>query len=83
VALVRHEAAAPMLAGQCLRVADWYVRLQDGEPRAVVNETYSVVRVDARGQVESVPAAADAPWPTLAERERMHALLLETAASAA
>jgi len=83
VALVRHEAAAPMLAGQCLRVADWYVRLQDGEPRAVINETYSVVRVDARGQVESVPAAADAPWPTLAERERMHALLLETAASAA
>ncbi len=83
VALVRHEATAPMLAGRSLRVADWYVRLQGGEPESVVNETYAVVHVDARGQVKSVPAAADAPWPTLAERERMHALLFDAAASAA
>jgi hypothetical protein len=83
VALARHEATAPMLAGQTLRLADWYVRLQGGEPKTVVNETYSVVQVDARGQVESVPAPADAGWPTAAERQRMHALLFEPAASAA
>lgn len=75
VALARHEAAAPTLAGQTLRVADWYLRLQGGEPEVVVNETYSVVHVDAQGRVESVAAPADAGWPTAAERERMHALL--------
>jgi hypothetical protein len=83
VALARHEAAAPMLAGQTLRLADWYVRLKDGEPGAVVNETYSLVHVDAQGQVESVAAPADAGWPTAAERERMHALLFQAAGQAA
>ncbi|ODU98229.1 MAG: hypothetical protein ABT20_18260 [Rubrivivax sp. SCN 70-15] len=83
VALARHEAAAPMLAGQTLRLADWYVRLKNGEPDRVVNETYGVVHVDARGRIESVLAPADAGWPTPAERQRMHALLFETAASAA
>jgi hypothetical protein len=83
VALARHEASAPMLAGQTLRLADWYVRLHGGEPRAVVNETYSVVQVDVQGRVDAVAAPADAGWPTTAERQRMHALLFETAASAA
>jgi hypothetical protein len=83
VALARHEAAAPMLAGQTLRLADWYVRLKNGEPDRVVNETYGVVHVDARGRIESVLAPADAGWPTPAERQRMHALLFETADSAA
>lgn len=83
VALVRHEATAQVLAGQSLRVADWYVRLQDGEPEAVVNETYSVAHVDARGQVESVAAGDNAAWPTPTERERMQALLFPSAASAA
>jgi hypothetical protein len=83
VALARHEAAAPMLAGQTLRLADWYVRLKDGEPGAVVNETYSLVHVDAQGRVESVAAPADAGWPTAAERERMHALLFQAAGQAA
>jgi hypothetical protein len=75
VALARRQATAPMLAGQTLRMADWYVRLKDGEPDAVVNETYGVVRVDAQGRMDAVAAPADAGWPTPAERERMHALL--------
>jgi hypothetical protein len=83
VALARHEATAPMLAGQTLRLADWYVRLRGGEPKTVVNETYSVVHIDAQGRVETVAAPADAGWPTPAERQRMHALLFEAAASAA
>jgi hypothetical protein len=83
VALARHEATAPMLAGQTLRLADWYVRLHGGEPQTVVNETYSVVQVDAQGRVETVAAPVDVGWPTPAERQRMHALLFETAASAA
>ena len=49
VALARGEASAAALAGQTLRLADWYVRLKDGEPDTVVNETYSLVRFDAQG----------------------------------
>jgi hypothetical protein len=82
VALARHEAHAPTLAGQTLRLADWYVRLKpSGEPDAVVNETYGVVRADAQGRVDRTAAPADAGWPTAAERERMHAMLFETHAS--
>ena len=88
VALATSQASAPALAGQTLRLADWYVRLKDGEPDTVVNETYSLVRFDAQGRVDwattpaphphhpdagSVPE--DAAWPTVAERERMQALL--------
>lgn len=75
VALARHEASAPALAGQTLRLADWYVRLKNGEPEAVVTETYGVLRVDAQGRVEPVPAAAQDGWPTPAERQRMMAAL--------
>ena len=82
VALARHEATAPTLAGQTLRLADWYVRLKDSQPDAVVNETYGVVRLDPQGRVESVAAPADAGWPTAAERQRMEAILFATAGPA-
>lgn len=80
VALARGEASAPSLAGQTLRLADWYVRLKDGAPDSVANETYSRLRFDAQGWVDrsaglTVPVAQDADWPTLAERERMQTLL--------
>ena len=88
VALARGQASAPALAGQTLRLADWYVRLKDGKPDIVVNETYSLARFDAQGVVDwaaptvaqphrpgAVPASADADWPTTAERAQMGALL--------
>ena len=75
VALARHEAVVPTLANQTLRLADWYVRLKDGEPDAVVNETYGVYRVDAHGRVEVLAVPADAGWPTATERARMRAVL--------
>ena len=83
LALVRHEASAPLLAGQELRLADWYVRLKDGQPDAVINETYQLLRVDAQGHFESAAAPADAGWPTPAERQRMRAMLFEPEASTA
>jgi hypothetical protein len=88
VALARGQASAPSLAGQTLRLADWYVRLKGGEPDTVVNETYSRLRFDAQGQVDRAatpvaPVVPDADVPTLAERERMHALLLGAPASTA
>lgn len=88
VALARGQASAPSLAGQTLRLADWYVRLKGGEPDTVVNETYSRLRFDAQGQVDraatpAAPVIPDADVPTLAERERMYALLLGAPASTA
>ena len=85
VALARGDARSEAMAGQTLRLADWYVRLMDGAPNTVVNETYSLVRFDARGQVDPahVPTAAQTPstalesavWPSVAERGRMLELL--------
>ena len=85
VALASGEAAAKALAGQSLRLADWYVRLKGGAPDTVVNETYSVVRFDAEGRVAPAHAATatqtaaavleNAAWPSTAERNRMRELL--------
>ena len=96
VALARGEAAAPALAGQTLRLADWYVRLKGAAPDSVVNETYHLVRFDAQGHVDwphspVTPAAhphrpdvqtvpEDAAWPSVAERERMRELLFGASA---
>ena len=66
-----------------LRLADWYVRLKDGEPEAVINETYRLLHVDAQGHFESAAAPADSGWPTPAERQRMRALLFEPEAPTA
>ena len=85
VALARGEATFEAMAEQTLRLADWYVRLKDGAPDVVVNETYSLVRFDAQGRVDRAhaPIAAqtqtaaveNAAWPTAAERGRMRELL--------
>lgn len=88
VALARGFAAAPVLAGQTLRLADWFVQLKDGEPDSVVNESYSQLRFDANGYVDraTTPVArpnhaegaavrGDADWPSVEEHERMRALL--------
>ena len=52
VALVRGQASAETLAGQTLRLADWYVRMKNGVPDTVVNETYTQVRFDSQGRVD-------------------------------
>ena len=75
VALARGQATAAALAGQTLRLADWYVRLKDAAPDTVVNETYSLVRFDAQGRVDRTTGAEADDWPTAAEREQMRALL--------
>jgi len=92
VALARGQAAAETLAGQTLRLADWYVRLKNGAPDAVVNETYTQIRFDSEGRVDwaSTPAnhpiradlastSQDANWPSVVERKGMQALLFSAA----
>ena len=88
VALAGGQASAEALAGQTLRLADWYVRLKNGEPDTVVNETYSRLRFDAQGWVDraampATPVVQGTDYPTLAERERMRALLFGVPASSA
>ncbi len=92
VALARGQATALPLAGQTLRLADWYVRLKNAAPHTVVNETYSLLKFDAQGRVDpahtpstanaDVNATANAAWPTTAERERMRELLFGDAEAA-
>ena len=91
VALARGDTTAEAMAGQTLRLADWYVRLKDGAPNLVVNETYSMMRFDALGRVDpahATPAAQalagaleNAAWPNAAERARMQELLFGDARS--
>jgi hypothetical protein len=83
VALARGEATVPALAGQCLRLVDWYARLKDGAPDGIANETYSLVHFDAQGRVEQTQTPTeDVACPTVAERARMWELLFEGANSA-
>lgn len=89
VALARGEATLAAMAGQNLRLADWFVRLKGGAPDVVVNETYSLVRFDAQGRVDPAhaPSAAqtqgaaveNAAWPSAAERGQMRELLFSDA----
>lgn len=91
VALARGEATLEAMAGQTLRLADWYVRLKDGAPNTVVNETYNMMHFDARGRVDPAPAPSAAQnsaaaleiaaWPSVAERRRMSELLFGEARS--
>lgn len=83
VAMSRRQASAPLLAGRVLRLADWYVRLRDGEPDSIANETYSLARFDAQGVFEPAPAPRDTAWPTPAERTRMEGMLFATRPAAA
>ena len=69
VALARGQASVPPLAGQTLRLADWYVRLKEGAPDTIVNETYSVVRFDAQGRVDWTRAPAN-PGASAADPHR-------------
>ena len=92
VALARGEATLAAMAGQTLRLADWYVRLKGGAPDLVVNETYSLVLFDAQGRVDPAhaPTAANTQdatpenpaWPSAAERRRMRELLFGDAQAA-
>jgi len=90
--IVRGEAATPQFAGKTLRVAEWYVRMEQGEPDTVVNETYALLTFDAEGRADwaatpsfhphrdsAALASESASLPSPAEREAMLALLFGAA----
>lgn len=66
VKLLRGEAHLLEHANRAVRVADWYAEMHAGRPARVVNETYSVLQLDARGAID---------WPRCrVGRGRNHAL---------
>ena len=86
VSLARGESAAADFAGRTMTLADWYVRLRNGEPDVVVNETYTLITFDAQGRADwtskvpvphpqAVSGRADeqAWWPTQGQRDKMRA----------
>lgn len=77
VSLVRGRATAPNFAGQTLRLAEWYVRLQQDAPDTVVNETYTLLAFDAEGRIDwpATPDQERGALPSAEERTRMLALL--------
>ncbi|MBA2724337.1 MAG: hypothetical protein H0U56_15915 [Methylibium sp.] len=88
VTISRAEAVAEGLAGQLLRLVDWYVEVQDGKPERLVNEWYGWVRFDAQGRFDP---GADAPGrehlqqspqtsalPTALERRQIDALVFSS-----
>lgn len=88
VALARADGASESLAGRSFRLADWYVRLKQGQPERVVNEWYGWVRFDTQGRYDPTPTARLAQGypqgrtgvdasalPTAQERARMETML--------
>ena len=77
VALVRGEAAAREFAGHRFVLVDWYLRLDCGQPEAVVNETCSWLVFDGQGAIDPRAAhAIDAPAaPTEAQWAQVRALV--------
>jgi hypothetical protein len=71
VDLVRGKSILREFAGRTLRLADWYVRMEDDVPQLVVNETYSWLVFDDCGRMDLHAARAieASPLPTQDERD--------------
>lgn len=82
VALTRGEAVAASYAGRTLRIADWYVRMEEDVPKQVVNETYAWVVIDATGRADlhAGQAIDSSPLPRTAERQEIEKLLFSSRA---
>lgn len=65
VRLVRGEQRVPKYAGRKIRVADWYVKVAQGIPAEVENETYTFLEFDQAGRValHGLPGDEACAWP--------------------
>ena len=92
VEMVRGDAVGPQFAGKTLRLVEWYVRMEQGEPHTVVNETWALLTFNAEGRVDwpttpsfhphrddATLASESAALPSCEEREGMLALLFGAA----
>jgi hypothetical protein len=85
---VHHDCYVPLVEGksvaceffkQTFRLADWYVRVEKGVPKQVVNETYSWLVFDQHGRLDLQAAHAieASPLPNETERERIRQQLFD------
>ena len=81
VDLVTGKAIASEFAGQRLRLADWYVRMHDGAPQEVVNETYTWLVLDefGRADLHAARAIEASPLPSPAEHDEIRRRLFAPA----
>jgi hypothetical protein len=72
--LVSGKAISSEFAGQSLRLADWYVRMDDDRPQQVVNESYSWLILDefGRADLHAAQAIKASPLPAKDERDEMN-----------
>ena len=79
VQLVEGKSVACEFFNQTLRLADWYVRVENEVPKQVVNETYSWLVFDQHGRLDlqTAHAIAMSPLPTETERERIKQQLFD------
>jgi len=73
VDLVRGKAISTEFAGQTVRLADWYVRMEGSAPKQTVNETYHWLVLDefGRADLHAAKAIDASPIPTAKEREEI------------
>lgn len=70
VDLVSGKKPIPEFSGQTVRLADWYLRLQNAVPQQLVNETYSWLVFDKAGYAQHHAAKAIKKSALPAEKER-------------
>ena len=70
VDLVSGKKPMPEFSGQTVRLADWYLRLQNTVPQQLVNETYSWLVFDKTGYAQHHAANANEQSALPAEKER-------------
>jgi hypothetical protein len=80
VQLVEGKSVACEFFNQTLRLADWYVRVENEVPKQVVNETYSWLVFDQHGRLDLQAAHAieESPLPTEVEREYIKKRLFDS-----
>jgi len=82
LALVRGKSAAQEFVGRSFILVDWYLRLECGQPEAVVNETCSWIVFDAEGRLD-VNAAHEVDGeatPTEAQRAKLKEFVFDAVA---
>jgi hypothetical protein len=75
------KAISSEFAGRTLRLADWYVRMEDDRPQDVVNETYTWLVLDefGRADLHAARAIETSPLPTKEERDELQRRLFAPA----
>lgn len=81
VDLVSGKAISSEFAGHKLRLANWFVRLHDGAPQEVVNETYHWLVLDefGRADLHAAKVIETSPLPGTAEHDEIHRRLFAPA----